>query len=82
MAHERPELVGALHDLGVAGAGQDGEPAVREEVQHLGGMVEADEVAVADHEERGGDDRPDLIGAPIAPTQHRRGEPDRPSLSA
>jgi hypothetical protein len=45
--------VGALHDLGVAGGGQDGEPAVGEEVEHLGGVVEADEVAVADHEERG-----------------------------
>ena len=63
-ADERPELVGALHDLGVAGGGQDGEPAVGEEVEHLGGMVEADEVAVADHEERGGGDRPDLVGGP------------------
>jgi hypothetical protein len=43
-----------LHDLGVAGRGQHGEAAVGEQVEHLGGMVEADEVAVADHEERGG----------------------------
>ena len=52
-AHECAEFVGALHDLGVAGSGQDSEPAVGEEIEHLGGVVEADEVAVADHEERG-----------------------------
>ena len=64
MADEGPELVGALHDLGVAGGGQDGEPAVGEQVEHLGGMVEADEVVVADHEEGGGGDRPDLVSGP------------------
>ena len=71
-AHERTELVRALHDLGVARGGQDGEPAVGEEVEHLGGMVEADEVAVADHEERGGGDRSDLIGSPAGEVVHDR----------
>ena len=53
-----------MHDLGVARGGQDREPAVGEEIEHLGGVVEADEVAVADHEERGGGDRADLVGGP------------------
>src|SRR5215203_6016431 len=61
---QRPKLVAALHDLGVAGGGQDSEPAVGEEVEHLCRVVEADEVAVADHEKRGGGDGPDLVGGP------------------
>ena len=59
-----PELVGSLHDLGVPGGGQDGKAAVGEEVEHLGGVVEADEVLVPDHQERGSGDRPDLLGGP------------------
>ena len=57
---ERPQRIGALHDLCMAGGGKDGEPAVGEEVEHLAGMIEADEIAVADHEKGGSGDRPDL----------------------
>ena len=72
---ERPEHVGALHDLGVAGGGQDGEPAVGEQVEHLRGVVEADEVAVADHEERGRGDAADLVGGPAGEVVHDRLHP-------
>src|SRR4051812_33310101 len=63
-AYECAELVGPLHDLGVSRGGQNCQPAVRKEVEHLGCVVEADEVAVAYHEERGGGDRADLFSGP------------------
>ena len=66
------EFVGALHDLGVAGSGQDSEPAVGEEIEHLGGVVEAHEVPLTDHEERGGGDRADLVGRPTGELVHDR----------
>ena len=45
-------------------AGSDGEPAVGEQVEHLGGVVESDEISVADHEERRRSDAADLVGSP------------------
>src|SRR5262245_43185170 len=71
-AHEGTELVGALHDVGVPGGGQYGETAVGEEVEHLCGVVQTYEVAVADHEERGGGDRPDLVRGPAGELVHDR----------
>ena len=72
---ERPEHVAALHHLGVTGAGQDGEPAVGEQVEHLGGVVETDEVSVADHEEGGGGDAADLVGGPAGEVLYDRLHP-------
>ena len=61
------ELLRSLHDLGVLRAGQDRQAAVREEVEHLGGVVEADEVLIPDHKERGGGHRADLVVGPARP---------------
>ena len=61
---KRPEHVAALHDLGVTGGGQDSEPTVGEQVEHLGGVVESDEVSVADHEEGRSSDAADLVRGP------------------
>ena len=61
-----------LHDLRVAGVGEHRETAVGEQVEHLGGMIETDEVAVADHEQGGGADRSDFVSGPAGEVVHDR----------
>src|SRR4051812_22636307 len=61
---ELSELVGALHDLGVSCGGQDRQPAVGEQVEHLRGVVEAYEVPVTDDQEGRSGDRADLRRGP------------------
>ena len=49
---DRPKLLGTLHDLRVLCPGENGEAAVGKEVEHVGRVVQADEVSVTDDHER------------------------------
>src|SRR4051794_10053286 len=70
--YECTELLRALHHLGVLRVGQDRETAVGKEVEHLGSMVEADEVPVTDDQERRCRDRLDLLVGPAGPIVNDR----------
>ncbi len=65
---ERPELLRSLHDLGVLRAGQARQAALGEEVEHLGGVIDADEVlGRRSRGASGGGERADFVIGPARP---------------